>query len=548
MPPAQTLAQQSRMVAALQASLQRQLASHAAGAAVERIETHISFVLVAGEFAYKFKKAVSLGFLDFTTLAQRQHDCLDELRLNRRLAAPLYLDVLPVTGTPDAPQIGGAGEPIDWLLRMRAFDQAGLWDRMTARSALHGAHVDALAAQLHAFHRDAAVADAHSHHGQPEQIRAPMRDNLRTLGEVLKAPADRARLHALQAWEARTFAALEAVFEQHRRAGRIRECHGDLHLGNVVQIGDQPVAFDCIEFSDELRWIDVMSEIAFMAMDLRHHGRADLAHRFVNACLEHGGDYAGLRVLRYYEAYRALVRAKVTALRVAQQAGADAQAVAHAVRPYLDLAEPGEPTSAPALMVTHGCSGSGKTTLTRSLIEASGAIRIRADVERKRLFGLDATARSSTALDTTPGPALYTADATEATYVRLLELAAEVLAGGRSVVLDATFLRRRHRDQARQWAAQHGVRFVILDFAADPAVLLERVRQRAARGNDASDADEAVLAAQLRSAEALAADELPDVFRCPPARNTAFSTDQGEIAADWSALLQRLAVGAAAGG
>jgi hypothetical protein len=358
-----------------------------------------------------------------------------------------------------------------------------------------------------------------------------MLDTLFALDEGLGNSADRNRLHTLRTWEMRSFASLRTAFLQRRRDGRVRECHGDLHLGNVVQIDGRSTAFDCIEFSEDLRWIDVMSEVGFMAMDLEHHGRADLAHRFVNAYLERSGDYAGVRVLRYYKVYRALVRAKVAALRQVQQAALAVDpcvAAADTVRPYVDLALRCSRPPPPVLMITHGPSGSGKTTLTQSLIEASGAIRIRADVERKRLCGLDALARSGSP----PGAGLYSQEATAATYTHLLERAAEVLAGGCSVVLDATFLQRAQRDEARRCAAELGVRWLILDFDAEPDVLRERVRQRAARGDDASEADLQVLAAQLQTAEPLEADELPAVFRCGPAT----PDGDGEMRADWSQL------------
>jgi aminoglycoside phosphotransferase family enzyme/predicted kinase len=505
-------------------ALRRWLQARDASRPVERIDTHISFVLVTHDRAYKLHKAVDLGFLDFTTRDRRQHDCLEELRLNRRLAPDLYLHVRPVTGTPDAPQIDGPGAPIDWVLCMRAFDQSGLWDRLAARGELRRADIDALAALLHTFHRNAAIADPHGRFGQPIQVRQPVLDTLRTLDARLATADDRRRLQALRTWEASAFERLHPTLAQRRRAGRVRECHGDLHLGNVAQIDGRTTAFDCLEFSEDLRWIDVMSELAFMAMDLQHHGRADLAHRFINACLERSGDYAGVRVLRYYLVYRALVRAKVAALR---QAGSDT------VRSYLDLALRCSRPTRPALMITHGVSGSGKTTLTGSLVEACGALRIRADVERKRLFGLDALAHSGSA----PDVGLYSRAATAATYSRLLELAAEVLAGGCSVVLDATFSQRWQRDQARQWALDNGVRCAILDFDATPEVLRERVRQRAERGDDASEADLRVLEAQLRTADPLGADEQTATFGCGPTRIDA----DAEISADWSALLAWLA-------
>jgi len=517
LPKELTPAEQARMVAALHAALQ---GCHPPGT-VERIETHISHVLVTPEHAYKLKKAVNPGFLDFTTCARRLHFCLEELRLNRRLAPALYLDVTPITGSIDAPVLGGVGAPIDHAVHMRAFAQDGLWDRMALRGALNAQQIDELAATLHAFHVAAAVAPAGSRFGEPEQVRAPMLDNLDALDALLTDPQDRAHLAALRQWEAATFETLRPVFAQRRRDGHVRECHGDLHLRNVAQIDGRTTVFDCIEFNDDFRWIDTMSEIAFMAMDLQAHGLPALAHRFVDACLQQGGDHAGLRVMGYYVAHRALVRAKVAALRAAQPGAVAGDAAA--VRLGVDLALAESRARPLALIITHGLSGSGKTTQTQQLLEATGAIRVRADVERKRLAGLPWQARSGSALQA----GLYTADATAATYARLVEIAREVLRAGRPVVLDATFLQRAQRDRARAIAAEAGVPFVILDLEVDLATLRERVRRRQAAGTDASEADLAVLDTQWRTREPLDADE------------------RGACVTDWTALRQRWMLGPA---
>ncbi|MDP1901742.1 MAG: AAA family ATPase [Rubrivivax sp.] len=525
-----TPAEQAAMVQALRLALQ---ARHP-GPRVELIETHISFVLIAGGHAYKFKKALRPGFLDYSTLALRLHCCHEELRLNRRLAPDLYLDVVAVAGTPDAPVLGGAGPMIDCAVKMRAFAQEGLWDRLAARAALRSAHIDELAGLLCAFHAAAAVADAQGRLGTPAQVRAPMLDNLEALDGLLTQPAERARLQQLRGWEVRAWAALEPVFAQRLAEGRVRECHGDLHLGNVTFIAGRTTVFDGIEFNDDFRWIDVISEVAFMAMDLQAHALHALAHRFVNAYLQGSGDYDGARVLRYYIVHRALVRAKVAAMRAAQPGceEAAATAAAESVRQFLHLAVQSSQPGHPALMFTHGPSGSGKTSLTQGLLEAAGAIRIRADVERKRLAGLDALARSASPLEA----GLYSGESTAATYARLVRLAVPVLQGGYPVILDATFLKRAQRDAARRVAAAQGVAAVLLDFEAAPATLRERVHRRAALAADASEADERVLQMQWRTAEPLQADEGGVVFRCRPLPDAGDAAPQ----ADWGPLLERL--------
>lgn len=507
-----TLAEQAQMVAALRQAL----AALQPDTPVELIETHISFVLLAGGQAYKFKKALRLDFLDYSSLALRRRCCAEELRLNRRTAPELYLDVVSITGSAAAPELGGAGEAIDCAVHMRAFDQAGLWDRLAARGALQREHIDQLVPLLCRFHDTVERAPAYSRFGSPLQVRGPMLDNLDALDAMLTSSQDQAQLAALREWESRAFAELLPQWAERQLRGRIRECHGDLHLGNLAQIDGNTTLFDCIEFNDDLRWTDVMSELAFLVMDLQDHRLPALAARLQNAYLERSGDYAGARVLRYYLVYRALVRAKVAALRGSQGAA----------RPYLHIAHADSRPARPGLVITHGYAGSGKTWATESLVEALGAVRIRADVERKRLFGLDALARSGSPLNA----GVYGAEATTATYARLRDQAAHVLAGGWSVVLDASFLERAQRDEARRLAHSLGLPFVILDFNAgvDVDTLRGRVRARAARGGDASEADEAVLEAQMRSAEPLGLDEQAWVL-------------PNAVSSDWTALAQRLA-------
>ncbi|HMO44728.1 MAG TPA: AAA family ATPase [Rubrivivax sp.] len=549
--PAAGLEAQARLVAALQRRLQAAPGLAAGGdGGVRCIETHISFVLLAGERAYKIKKAVDLGFVDFRALAQREFYCREELRLNRRTAPELYLDVLPVSGTPERPVLGGhAGAPaIEWALQMRAFDQDGLWERLAARGALSGVHIDALAETLAEFHGAAETVHAGSPWGSPESVRAPVRDSLRVLDGLCRGAEQRAALARLSRWEAQAHAALRASFERRRQHGRVRDVHGDLHLGNVTQFEGRTRLFDCLEFSAELRCSDVFADLAFMAMDLQAHGLDGLAHRLVNAYVERSGDAGGLRVLRYYIVYRALVRAKVAALRSAQledvddAAGAaeERAAAARSRQTYLQAALRGSTPAVPVLLLTHGFSGSGKTALTQSLLELCGALRFRADVERKRLYGLDALAASDAALK----PRLYSREASRATQARLRELAALALRAGWPVILDATFLDFETRQQARELAARLGVRCRIIDFRASPATLRQRVAQR--RG-DASEADLAVLEQQMAHASPLTADEEAQVvvFDAEAALDAAQMADRAGMAERWAPLLRWLQPSAA---
>ena len=327
------LAAQAGLVSALRDFLS------AGGKSVALIETHISYVLLTGQFAYKIKKAVELGFLDFRTLAARRFYCDEELRLNRRFAPELYLDVVAITGSVEAPVFGGTGPAIEYAVKMREFAQDGLASQVLGRGELSAPHIDTLAAKVAAFHHAACVANVSGPFGVPASVLRTALQNFAQIRSLLNTQAEVSELAALAAWTEREHAACIAAMARRRGEGFVRECHGDLHLGNIAFVEGELTIFDGIEFNEEMRWIDVMSEIAFTAMDLRDRGRPDLAHRFLNAYLEITGDYDGLSVLRFYIVYRAMVRAKISRLRADQLGASDAQAAALAeYRGYLNMA------------------------------------------------------------------------------------------------------------------------------------------------------------------------------------------------------------------
>ncbi|OYZ56231.1 MAG: aminoglycoside phosphotransferase [Hydrogenophilales bacterium 16-61-112] len=485
---------------------------HAAGP-VSLIETHISWVLLTGEFAYKIKKPLNLGFLDFSSLSQRLHACCDEVQLNRRLAPALYLDVVPITGTPAAPRINGTGETFEYAVKMHQFPPDATLDRLDAEGSMGTRQIDAIATTLGRFHVETcARAGADSPWGSTETVWQPVAQNFAQIAPRLVDAADRQTLDALQRWCATEHARLAPLMAARKRDGFIRECHGDLHLGNLAWVDDQLLVFDCLEFNPELRWIDIQSETAFCYMDLLQRGHSDWAWLFLNGWLERTGDYAGLVLLHYYAVYRALVRAKVAAIRAGQLAGAERDAALAGVRTLLHLASTLTRPLPVRLDITHGLSGSGKSTVTRGLMQAPGAIRLRSDVERKRLAGLDALACSGSGL----GQDLYAADATRRTYAHLAQLAGTLMDAGWPVIVDATFTVHWQRDQLRETARSRGVAFRILDFPVAVATLRERILQRTREGNDASEAGLAVLQHQLETEEPLAADELADRISIVP--------------------------------
>lgn len=482
---------------------------HAAGP-VHVIETHISWVLLTGEFAYKIKKPLNLGFLDFSSLNKRLHACCDEVQLNRRLAPALYLDVVPITGTPAAPRVNGIGETFEYAVKMRQFPPDATLDRLDSQGRMTAQQVEAIATILGRFHTDAcARAASDSPWGSAERIWHPAAQNFAQIAPRLNDPADLEQLDALQRWSTAEHARLAPLMAARKRDGWVRECHGDLHLGNLAWVDDQLLVFDCLEFNPELRWIDIQSEIAFCYMDLLQRGHADWAWLFLNGWLEQTGDHAGLALLRYYAVYRALVRAKVAAIRSGQIAGPERDAALADVRMLLQLASTLTRPLPVRLDITHGLAGSGKSTATRNLMQTPGAIRLRSDVERKRLAGLDAMARSACGV----GQDLYAADATRRTYAHLAQLAENLLDAGWPVIVDATFTARWQRDLLRETAHSRNVAFHILDFPLPVATLRERVFQRSRKGNDASEAGLAVLQHQLDTEEPLAADEQVNIVR-----------------------------------
>ena len=482
---------------------------HVAGP-VQVIETHISYVLLTGEFAYKIKKPLDLGFLDFSSLDKRLHACCDEVRLNRRLAPDIYLDVVPITGTPAAPHVNGAGMAFEYAVKMRQFPADATLDRLDAEGRLSAQHIEPIATTLARFHLDGcARAAPDSPWGSPEAIWKPVAQNFAQIAPRLDDPSDRERLDALQDWSAAEHTRLTPLMAARKRDGFVRECHGDLHLGNLAWVDDRLLVFDCIEFNPELRWLDIQSEIAFCYMDLLQRGHADWAWLFLNDWLEQTGDHAGLALLRYYAVYRALVRAKVNAIRSAQAAGPERDAALADVRTLLNLAMALTHPPPLRLDITHGLSGSGKTTVTRTLMQDPGAIRLRSDIERKRLAGLDALAKSGSGV----GQHLYAADATRRTYGHLAQQAGSLLDAGWPVIVDATFTARWQRDLLRETARTRHVDFRILDFPVPVATLRARIVRRARTGSDASEADLAVLQHQLDTEEQLGTDEQAEIIR-----------------------------------
>lgn len=458
-------------------------------APIERVDTHAAVVLLAGDRAFKLKRAVRYSFLDFSTLERRRRAFERELELNRRTAPDLYLGILPVVRCRDGSlALGGAGEPVEFLLEMRRFPSEARLDRVAARGGLTAELLDQLADAIVRFHRQAEV---HTEAGGVEGMRAVIAGNatdLRALaGTVLEAEA----VEELIAETGRTLARLSGVLECRRLAGCVRQCHGDLHLENIVLLDGRPVPFDCIEFDDTLARIDVLYDLAFLLMDLLRRGHAEAAWRLLQTWHEKVGEDVGLATLPFFLSVRAAIRAKVEGLacRLAEEpdrvAGHRAAAGA-----YLDLARKLLEPAPPRLVVVGGLSGTGKSSVARSLapklLPEPGALVLRSDVLRKRLFGRCPQERLP--------EIAYRAEISQRVFAALARRARRLLMAGRSVVCDAVYGEPWQRQQIEAVARDLGVSFAAFWLEAPVEVLERRV---ASRAGDASDADIAVLRRQL---------------------------------------------------
>ena len=504
---------------------------------VEHIDTHISTVLLAGEHAYKFKKPLDLGFLDFSSLDSRRQFCAAELEINRALAPGIYLNLATVRGSLEDPRIDDPGESdedgsvLEYAVHMRRFDRDRQLDRLLEAGQLPVTAMDELGRTVARFHESAERAGKPSEHGTPEQVLAPMLANFEALAPSAAAVAGRQeRLQELESWTRRTAERLRPLIDERRRQGFVRACHGDMHLGNMVYVDDEQgrerlAIFDGIEFNPSLRWIDVASEIAFLTMDLHARDAPGHAHRVLNLYLEHREDLGALTLLPFYQVYRALVRAKVNAIH-ATESGLGAEERQHCdaeVERYLALATRLRKPVRPSLVLMHGVSGTGKTFVSTEILERLGAIRLRSDIERKRMIGLAPDERPSAEQES----ALYSPEGISAVYRHLLLQAEALLTQGLTVIVDATFLTRHQRRPFQLLAGRVDAGFALVACTADPNTLRERLAQRGRKGTDASDADTAVMEGQLSQLEPPGADE--------PALNTGPGNPL-----DWPALERRI--------
>ncbi len=459
------------------------------------VETHISWVILTGDLAYKLKKPVRFPFVDFSTLARREHFCREELRCNRRFAPELYLDVVPVVRDDDGRlRVDGRGQAVEWAVKMRQFPADAELDRVLERGELGADMLETFGSSLAAQHAELPAERLPPAELEPRVLK-PARDNFDDLRGVSFTRPYRSLLDAVASASARQAERHRALMIRRLEQGWIRECHGDLHLSNLVLLEGAVRAFDCLEFNPTLRWIDPQSDVAFLFMDCLVRGRDDLGYAFLDGYLDGAGDYDGVRLLPFYAGYRSMVRAKVAALRreqAAESAAFEERFLTHArwAAAYL-----GRPPGRLVLMC--GVSGSGKSYLAERLAPALPAIRLRSDVARKVQAGLPPTASARADV----GAGLYDRAHSDAVYGWLADLAEDLLRSGENVIVDAAFLAAERRRPFLELAARLGRPGVVVHCQAPAQVLRERVRRRALGGGDASDADLAVLEHQLGTLE-----------------------------------------------
>lgn len=485
--------------------------------AVRLIETHVSWVLLAGELAYKIKRPVHYPFIDLRESARRKFLCEEELRLNRRFAPQLYLDVCRIIDAGGAARIaaeGADGPTLEYAVRMRRFRPDAELDRLLERRAIDPSELEVFGRQLAALHESFPAARVDSPWGRPADIREVLLKNLLECAAASDVIGAADPVRALHGPLQRALAKSAATMESRRVAGRVRECHGDLHARNIVRLTGELVAFDCLEYEPAFRWIDVADEVAFLRSDLTARERPLHAHAFLSGYLARSGDYCACQVLRLYEAHRALVRAKIAALEAAAIAQeADRKALRHEHERLMRHAARSLEPSAPALLIMCGLSGSGKTWLARQLAERLLAVHLRSDVERKRLAGLDELAHTRSGIATD----LYSRRMSAAVYERLARAAEHILGGGHTAIVDAAFLRREERARFGELGARLGVSSRLVYCDAPVEALRARIAARRRAGRDASEADEAVLDWQLSHTERPQPDEPLEVINADTA-------------------------------
>jgi len=470
-------------------------------ATVRLIETHVSFIFVTDTFAYKVKKPVDFGFLNFTTLDRRRFYCEEEVRLNRRLCPDIYLDVVELHATPEGGCFGGSGPVIDYAVKMKRLPEDRMLTHLLENGALGPAQMAQIARVIADFHGRAARGARIDAMGSAAAIRGNWEENFRQAELFETATLSRADLAMMHDWVERFLVEHEDFLRARVAGGFIRECDGDLHLGNIC-LTDPVCIFDCIEFNERFRFIDTAADIAFLLMDLEYAGRADLCAPFLEAYQEATGDLGLTELLDFYKAYRAFVRGKVKGFRLSETGLPPEELLATktAASRYFRLARGYclRERLPPTLIITCGVMGSGKSVLSRELAFELGLWMERSDLVRKTLAGVTPTERTTEEFD----QGIYGAASTRATYQALLEGVRVALLAGKSSIVDATFRLRSDRAAFRGLAKQLEVPFFVVETRCDEGLIRERLEKRRLDPGEVSDGRWELFARQLSEFEA----------------------------------------------
>ena len=501
---------------------------------IKLMETHISWVFLTGKYAYKIKKPVNFGFIDYTTLEKRHHYCEQEILLNQPLASQLYLQVLPITQDASGYHINGPGEIVDYAVQMLEFSQENLLNHVLRRHQLTSSMVESVALQLAQFHLHAEHALPETPYGTPFTVNEPVMQNFMQARELLTefkraTPTYLDPLKELETQSVEEYERIQTTLLDRKRDGYIRSCHGDLHLGNITLLGKKPVIFDCIEFNEYFRWTDVMGDVGFLMMDFYDHLHPGLAIQFLNTYLTYTGDYASLTVLPYYFAYRAMVRGKIQLYNIYTIEEDKKEKCYQKYLNYVILAHQYLKKRKPFIILMHGFSGSGKSSLAQSLAQQLGAIIVRSDVERKRLFDLTPDARTKSQINGN----IYLPEITRQTYARLENLATSITTAFYPVIIDARFSQAEQRQIFIDLATKQQIQIFIIHCEADVNVLMQRVTEREQAAVDFSEANVKYLEHELKHHDPLTAEEQKFVITI----NTNIGSDTEQVYKELSARL-----------
>jgi hypothetical protein len=503
---------------------------------VEFRQTHISYVLLAGDYVYKIKKPVRFAFLDYSTLEKRHHFCREEIRLNRRLAPAVYLDVPAVVrdgerfSLRDLP--GQEEKIVEYAVKMRRLPEEYFLDRLIQEGKAQQQHFDAIVTKLADFYA-AAASDRASLYGSAEVIRANLENNVKELEPFIGETLTLEEFEHLRDYQFNFLTENCDLLETRVRDGRVREGHGDLRAEHIC-LEEAPVIFDCIEFNEEFRYCDAASEIAFLSMDLDYLGVPMLSDHFVTAFQNLTQDPGLLRLLPLYKTYRACVRGKVETLksREPEVPGEERKDARSRARRYFHLAHRyASGPFPPSMVVVCGLAGSGKSTVARTIGARTGYQILNSDVVRKQLAGISLTTRSTADY----GKGLYTDSFNMLTYDRLLKQAEDCLKSGKGVIIDATFKDPQHRRQFIELSSRLRLPLLFVECRASERTTLERLKERQQRPGEVSDATEAVYL--LQREEFVPLTEMPESIRM--VANT--EGDPEEAAGQAMNFLRRLA-------